>query len=76
MNISDTTSIILSICAIIGIIISYKMLKHDLNKQVEITDSMIASIKQSQGGVYNNCNFNYSGDVKDENTIKNEYKKL
>jgi len=77
MSIGDITSIIMAGCAIIGTVISYFVFKNDLKKQQNNTDVMIASIlkNQSQGDTFNNCNVTYTGVVKDEKTINNEFRK-
>jgi uncharacterized membrane protein len=69
------TSIIMTIGTIIGICISYKKMKKDFNKQFNDTNTIIASIINSQtqnnGNVYTGCIFNAS--VEDQKSISNNY---
>ena len=69
----EITSIVIAICAVIGVIISYLKLKADLKKEINTINTIISTINsgQAQGNQYCNCTF-YS-DVHDKKSINNEF---
>jgi len=61
------TAIVSSICAVMGVIISYFSLKKKINHEVNNLNTMISMKNNSQGNTYQNCQFYDS--VKSEQSI-------
>ena len=70
MTIEDIVSIIIAVCAIIGVIISYLELKRKLKKEVITLYKMINS---PGAKYYSNCKF--YGDIKDTTFMLSEYER-